>query len=471
MTLPMPNGSSKKFNNNHFDAIVIGAGISGLSAAYHLKKSGCNVLLLEGSDHVGGVIRSIDADGFLIERGPNSLRGTHEFLDLVDDLNLAEDLITAPANAPAYVFFNRQLLPVPMGLSAFIKSKLLSTSGKLRLLREPFIGRRNETGEESLASFMRRRLGPEVLERLVAPFISGVYAGDPEQLSIQASFARLAEFEAGSGSIVKGAIRAARNKKAKTRQPQRSLRPYRLCSFRNGLQTLTTAMADDLGEQLLTGIQIQKISQISNLKFQIDFSDNSLTGDSLILATPAFTAANLLAEIAPELGDLLAEISYTKLAAVPLAYQKIHIDHSLDGFGFLAPRNQQLRILGSIWNSSLFENRTPEGWVLFNNFIGGETDPDAVNLSDDELIQIVHRDLSGVLKISGEPMRLPLTRWHRAIPQYNLGHAERVDKIESALKNHPGLWLTGNYLRGVALGDCIKRGKEIASEFQTRTLK
>lgn len=467
-----------------FDSIIIGAGISGLSAAYYLKHAGRNVLLLESSDHVGGVIQSFDADGFLLERGPNSLRGTHEFLDLVDELKLKDELVTANPKAPAYVYFQQALHPVPMSPLALINTKLLSTKAKWRLLREPFIAVRRDTTEETLASFVRRRLGNEVLERLVAPFVSGVYAGDPEHLSVQASFARLAELEASSGSIFKGAIRAARAARANKDRPGRSLRPYRLCGFQDGLQTLTNALATALGDCLVTEARVHSVSQssglkweigdkrakspISNLNFEITYEHHqqlqTVETASLILATPSFAAAQLLTELAPELAALLAEIPYTALVAVPLAYRVSQIARHLDGFGFLAPRGQGLRTLGSIWNSSLFANRAPDGFVLTNNFIGGETDREAIQLSDEELIQIVHGDLQRVLGITGEPHRLPITRWQRAIPQYNLGHAARVATIEAVLTRRPGLWLAGNYLHGVALGDCLKGGKEIAEQ-------
>ncbi len=455
-----------------FDCFIVGAGIAGLSVAYHLKKAGPHILLLEASDRVGGVLQSLEAEGFLLERGPNSLRGTHEFLDLVDELQLNDELVTANPKAPAYVYFHHALHPVPMSLPAFVKSKLLSPKAKLRLLREPFVAARRDAGEESLASFVRRRLGDEVLERLVAPFVSGVYAGDPEQLSVQASFARLAEFEATSGSIFKGAIKAARAARANKIKPTRSLRPYRLCNFRSGLHTLPKALARALGDSLLTAAQVTAISQISHFKFHITFTHNqqsqTVEAARLVLATPAFVAAELLRDLAPEVAALLAEIPYTTIAAVPLAYRVSQVARALDGFGFLAPRDQGLRTLGSIWNSSLFPNRAPDGFVLTNNFIGGETDRGAVNLSDEELARIVHRDLQTVLGITGEPHRLPITRWTRAIPQYNLGHAARIATIEAALAARPGLHLAGNYWHGVALGDLMRRGKELAAQL-TRT--
>ncbi len=448
------------------DAVIIGAGISGLCAAYHLKKSGQNILLLESSDRVGGVIQSLNAEEFLLERGPNSLRGSHEFLDLVDELHLTSELITGDPKAPAYVYFDQRLQPVPMSPTALITTKLLSTQAKFRLLKEPFIRARTDESEESLASFVRRRLGDEILVRLVAPFVSGVYAGDPEQLSVQAAFARLADLEANSGSIFAGAMKAAKAARANKIKPVRSLRPYRLCSFKNGMETLPTAIAKYLGENLLTASHVRQISKTAAAQFEITFEQHGnqhhITTESLIIATPSDAAAQLLQKTAPDISSLLTEIPYTKLVTVPLAYRTEQLAHALKGFGFLAPRDQGLRTLGSIWNSSLFTNRAPDGWVLLNNFIGGETDLDAINLSDEDLIRIVHQDLQKVLGISGAPKRLPITRWHRAIPQYRLGHAARVAKIEAALSTQKGLRLAGNYLHGVALGDCIKHGKEIA---------
>ncbi len=449
------------------DVVIIGAGISGLSTAYNLKKAGKNILLLESSDLAGGVIQTNDIEGFLIERGPNSLRGTHEFLELVDELNLSDQLVTADPKAPAYVYCDQLLQAVPMSPTALLKTKLLSTSAKFRLLKEPFIKACADKTEESLASFVRRRLGQEILENLVGPFVSGVYAGNPENLSVQAAFPRLAEFEK-SGSIVKGAIKAARAAKAKNDKPQRSLRPYRLCSFTKGLQTLTDALVQSIRNILQLNARVISIAQNQPYHFQIIYEragqTETVEAKSLIIATPAYAAVKLLTECAPQISVLLAEIPYTSLVAVPLAYRVEQVERALDGFGFLAPRQSGLRTLGSIWNSSLFQNRAPHGWVVVNNFIGGETDRAAINLSDEELRNIVHADLQKVLGISGEPKELPITRWHQAIPQYNLGHANRVATIEAALRNHAGLILASNYLHGVALGDCIKRGKEIGKE-------
>ncbi|MBI3651083.1 MAG: protoporphyrinogen oxidase [Acidobacteria bacterium] len=453
-------------------SIIIGAGIAGLVTASHLQQAGRTILLLENSKHAGGVIKSLDADGFLIERGPNSLRGTHEFLDLLEELGLQDELVTGDATAPAYVYVDGALHAVPMSPPALIKTKLLSIGAKFRLLGEPFIKARREAGEESVASFIERRLGRQVLERLVSPFVSGVYAGDVEQLSVQASFAKLPEFEIAGGSILRGALRAMRAGRNGQATPKRSLRPYRLCSFRRGLEALPGRLAKSLGENFLREAQVTSIRDNneanSSARFEVVFEHqgtrHTVAAATLIVATPADAAALLLKECAPEIASLIADIPYASLASVPLAYRQEQLARPLDGFGFLAPRSAGLRTLGSVWNSSLFPERAPAGWVCLTNYIGGATDREAITLSDDELIATVHQDLHKVLGLTGEPRRLPITRHQRALPQYILGHAARITAVEAALQNRTGLFLSGNYLRGISLGDSIKQAMQVAEK-------
>ena len=456
----------------NIDSIIIGAGISGLVIAHRLKKLGRQVLLIESTDRIGGVIQTEEVEGFTIERGPNSLRGTHEFLDLVEELNLGAELVTAKPQLPAYVYADQQLHAVPMSPPALIKTRLISGSAKLRLLREPFVKKRREKVEESIASFVKRRLGPEILERLVAPFLSGVYAGDPERLSVQACFPKLAGFESESGSIFSGALgtfRAGRATRQSQPKPARSLRPYRLCSFRRGLQTLPQSLARSIGYGILTEARVTAVEritpgQLARVTIEDRHGQRTFETPILVIATPSFAAARLLHHYAPELTLLITGIQYAPIASVPLAYRADQITRPLDGFGFLAPRSEGLRMLGSIWNSTLFGDRAPDGWICTTNFIGGATDPEAAGLDPDELTRLVHQDLARVLSIKGAPRILPVTRYERAIPQYNLGHAARIAKISTALDNYPGLRQAGNYLPGVSLGDCIKQAEQIASE-------
>src|SRR5262245_52314476 len=341
------------------DSVIIGAGISGLVAAHRLKKMGRDLLLVEIGAHAGGVIQSREVEGFLIECGPNSLRGSHEFLDLVEELNLTGELITADPRAPAYVYAGGRLHAVPMSPPALVKTKLISNSAKLRLLREPFVKARRGSVEESIASFVRRRLGDEVLERLVAPFLSGVYAGDPDELSVQACFPKLAEFEAEAGGILRGALRAAKDSRKQSRRagdrPKRSLRPYRLCSFSHGLSALPEALSRSLGDSLLTQTRIAGINKNSSAsRFEIRIERHgetrTINSPTLVIATPAYVAAHLLDKTTPEIAGLVAEIPYVSIASVPLAYRAEQVSRKLDGFGFLAPRGEGLRTLGSIWN-------------------------------------------------------------------------------------------------------------------------
>ena len=469
-----------------FDSIIIGAGLTGLVAAYKLKQLGRDVLLIESGSRAGGVIYSYTDNGFLIETGAKSFRGTDEMLDLIEELGLTVELATADPRAPAYVYSGGELQAVPMNPAALVKTKLLSTSAKFRLLKEPFVSRANSSGtifqivptdssardnlencptfEESIASFVSRRLGKEVLDNLVAPFLSGVFAGDPERLSVLACFPKLAGFEAEAGSILLGALKSARQKREK---PKRSLRPYRLCSFRSGMKALPLRLAERLGDDLLTERRVTSVRQSSSgYELIVEHRGEKLqfSCSSLIVATPAFAAAELLRSVAPELAELLAEIPYASLASVPLAYRTEQITRRLDGFGFLAPRHAGLRTLGSIWNSFLFADRAPTGWTLTTNFIGGATDPEAATLGDDELVQTVHNDLKRVLGITGDPQPLPITRYQQAIPQYEIGHAARVVKLETALHNHAGLRLVGNYLGGVSIGDCVAQAERLAVE-------
>jgi oxygen-dependent protoporphyrinogen oxidase len=294
------------------DSVIIGAGVSGLVAAHRLKKMGRDILLIESGDRVGGVIQSREVEGFLIECGPNSLRGSHEFLDLVEELNLTGELITADPRAPAYVYAGGELHAVPMSPPALVKTKLISNTAKLRLLREPFVKARRENGEESIASFVRRRLGDEILERLVEPFLSGVYAGDPEDLSLQACFPKLAKFEAEAGGVLRGALRAAKKSRKGESQPKRSLRPYRLCSFRGGLSVFPEALSGSLGDRLLTDARVIGINSSGQFEIRIEHQGaiKTIRSSSLVVATPAFVATRLLDTIAPEVAALIAEVPY-----------------------------------------------------------------------------------------------------------------------------------------------------------------
>lgn len=469
---------------NHRAVVVIGAGISGLVCAYRLKTLGVDVALIEKSDRVGGVIQSEGTEGFLIERGPNSSQGTDELIALVEELGIIDELVEGDPKAPAYVYFNKRLHAVPSGPGAFLKTNLLSLAGKLRIFKEPFVPVRHpdvEESEESVASFARRRIGLEAAERMVAPFVSGIYAGDAEQLSVQAAFPRLAELESSYGGLFRGmfakAAEARRAKKAASAVFDKAAATRRrLCSFREGMAVLPRTLSSKLGEDLLTGCEKLRIAdcgvridgQSQSPRFTVEFeragNHHQLACDRIVIAAPATAAAKVVRGISDRLSGLLEEITSPPLAILSLAYDVSAIATPLNGFGFLVPPGERMNILGCVWNSSLFKGRAPEGKALVTVFIGGARNPDIVRLADGELVSTAHGELQRVLGISSEPAVVAITRYERSIPQYNLGHFARVQRIESLLGGLPGLRLIGNYLHGVSTGDCIKEADRVARE-------
>jgi len=464
---------------NHWQTIVIGAGISGLTAAYRLKTLGVDVLLVEGSGAPGGVIRSQSTGDYLVERGPNSVQATAPFLSLVEELGISDKLVEGDPKAPAFVYFKGSLHPVPRGPAALISTDLLSVSAKLALLAEPFKAKRQSGAEESVSSFFGRRLGKEVAERLAGPFMSGIYAGDPDRLSIQAAFPALAELESEHGSLLRGGIARMRKAKSASKESPPAAAPSRRrrsCSFSAGMEVLPEALASCLGKELWLNSKVSELRAAAKpitageedrperFEIKLDGCDKAdrLTSETLVIATPSIAAADLLAPISEELGQLLREIEYPPLAIVSVAYDTALIKESLKGFGFLVAPGEDLNILGCVYNSNLFPERAPVGKVLLTCFVGGARKPLLARRKDPELSALVHTDLKKILGISGEPTVVSVTRYERSIPQYNIGHADRVRRIDGLVGGIRGLWLTGNYLHGVSTPDCIKEADRVA---------
>jgi len=465
---------------NHRAVVVIGAGISGLVCAFRLKALGIDVALLEKSDRAGGVIHSERIDGFLIERGPNSSQGTEELLALVEELGITGELAEGDPKAPAYVYFNGRLHPVPSGAGAFIKGDLLSLSGKLRIFKEPFVPVRHADSEESVASFARRRIGREAAERMVAPFVSGIYAGNADRLSVQAAFPKLANLETGYGGLFRGTFAKAREarrakKAASAVLDKAAPTRRRLCSFQSGMGFLPKTLASKIGEDLLTGCGDLRVERPADSHgFEVGFErggiHHKLICERIIIATPANIASSLVAPLSNELSSLLGEIDYPPLSIVSLAYDQSTITTQLDGFGFLVPPSEGLNILGCVWNSSLFKDRAPKGKALVTAFIGGARNPSAARAADADLVSTVHNELQKVLGISSNPRVVAITRYERSIPQYNLGHFARVKRIELPLGDLTGLTIIGNYLHGVSTGDCIKEADRAAKKIKESLL-
>ncbi len=448
-------------------ALVVGGGISGLVCAHALQKTGVEVLLAEASARPGGVIHSVRRDGYLLEHGPQSFSGTSQLRSLCTDLGIVDQLLEAPPRAPRYVLVNGELQAVPMSPPAFFTSSLLNGSTKWALLRDIFGNSTPPEGDESVAAFVRRKFSDQLLERLAGPFASGVYAGDPEKLSIRSAFPQLHEAEKAAGSVVRGMMRLAKNKKGPRERAT-------LNTFRGGNETLVQTLASRLGSKVLTKTAAVNIFRQTDGSFHVSFAggnNDSVSAKSVVFATPTDVTGKMLAQIDPAFEALLTTVEYAAVAVVSLGYAKRDVGHSLDGFGFLVPRTSGLRILGSVWNSSLFPGRAPEGHALLTTFIGGATDPSATKLSSEELSNIVHGEIARLLAIKKTPVFCNVTIWPRALPQYNLGHSERLALTHKGLARFPGLFLTGNYLRGPAIGACVEQALAVAEEVKAVSVR
>jgi len=445
----------------HVQALVVGGGISGLVCAYALRKAGIDAHLFEASPRPGGVIQSVTRDGFLLELGPQSFSATAQLRVLIQELGISDQIVQAPARAPRYVLVDGALRPVPLSPPAFFTSSLISASTKWGLVRD-FFGKSLPPGtDESVAAFVRRKFSPQLLDHLMGPFVSGVYAGDPERLSLRSAFPSLHEAESSAGSIIRGMFRTAKSKTGPRERPT-------LLTFREGNETVIRALSTSLGPAMRTATNITGIAAEGGGSFSVCVESNgasdSISTKSLIIATPTNVIGNLLSQLDSSFESLFALVEYAPVAVVSLGYRRSDIRHSLDGFGFLVPRSSGLHVLGTVWNSSLFPGRAPDGHALLTSFVGGATDPSAAVLPTDELASLVHREISPVLSITGDPVFASVTVWPRALPQYNLGHGDRLAAAAKLLQNHPGIWLAGNYLRGPAIGSCVEQALAVAKE-------
>jgi len=442
--------------------IVIGGGISGLSCAWRLHQLGAAVLLLEQSPRAGGVIKTVAPDGCLFECGPQSFLSTDGLLDLIRSVGLDQELLRADPKAPRYVVRGGRLESVPLSPGALLSSPLLSRRSKFALLAEPFRRRRPLPEDESVAEFVRREFSEELLERLVAPMVSGIYAGDPERLSLRSAFPAVYAWKKEHGSVIRGAIksRPAKDKPAST-----------LCTLRDGVAALPRRIAEQLGAAVVTGARVLSVKRLKangsrqfNIHFEIQGRAETTTADAVVLAAPADVAGQILQLVSLRFPALLGQIAYAPVGVLSAAYRQSDLAQPLRGFGFLVPRPERLRVLGTIWNSSLFPGRAPEGQVVLTSFIGGATDTAMLDGSDDEIRAVVEREVGGVLGISSPPAAHHLQRWTRAIPQYNLGHAHILAALHEELRLCPGLFLAGNYLEGPAIGACVALGTRMADE-------
>lgn len=439
------------------DAAVIGGGISGLTCAFWLKRRGLSVLLLEATGQVGGCIQSLRTGSYVADGGPQSFIASDDFLALLHEAQLGEFTERAdPHASQPYVFHRGRLVPVPRGPRDVLRTPLLSVGGKLRLLAEPFIAKRKAHSDESIASFVRRRGGSQVLESFVEPFVGGIFAGDTTNLSMQSVFPAAVQLERTHGSVVQGALKQMRAAKPRSRIT---------VGFRGGNDALPKVIASQLGTDVRTNSPIKSIWQRGEwLELLVDDSAATrIVARAVVLATPAAVSADLVKLFDPQLAGEFAAIGSPPVVQIVLAYPRDAIGVPLDGFGFLAARKEGLRILGCVFNSAMFSDRCPKDQVLLTAFLGGATDPQVYEKNDAELARLTHADLQRVLKIANvAPSIVAGFRWPQAIPQYSLGHAERIKMIETALGAIPHLYLCGNYLRNPSVPECCRLAKAVA---------
>ena len=439
---------------DQFKAIVLGGGMTGLCAAFYLaKKIGHeSVLLLEANDDVGGTARTDCIEGLVCDWGPNGFLDKEPLTtQWVKDLGITDKLI--PANIKAarrFVLRNKRLheiKPPP----AFLASSLLSLSGRARLLCEPLIPTKRDDAPESIWDFAARRIGREAADILVGPMVSGIYGGDAKQLSLAHCFPRMADMEHTYGSLFKALLAKKReNKNASAMGPSGVL-----TSFKEGIHVLPDTAARQLDGVVRTGVRVNALRQTKS-----GYTVETDTGEffdtkSVVVALPTHIAAGICAPLDRHLANALLAIPYAHMAVVCTAYPRDAIGNSLDGFGFLIPRSEKLHALGCLWTSSLFPTSAPDGTVLLRTMFGGYNDPDAVSLTDEELLDLVDREIHPLLEIKGKPDFVRIYRHHNGIPQYLLGHGLRLKAIEEAEQQYPGLLFAGNAYRGVGLNDCV----------------
>ncbi|CAN1762451.1 Protoporphyrinogen oxidase 1, chloroplastic [Linum perenne] len=484
---PSTESQFKASRSTTADCVVVGGGISGLCIAQALatkhSKVTQNVIVTEASDRVGGNIITVERDGYLWEEGPNSFQPSDSMLSLVVDSGLKDDLVLGDPDAPRFVLWDGKLRPVPSKPTDLPVFDLMSIGGKLRAgfgalgFRPPPPGR-----EESIEEFVRRNLGDEVFERLIEPFCSGVYAGDPSKLSMKAAFGKVWNLEQTGGSIIGGAFRTIQERKKNPKPPRDPRLPkpkgQTVGSFRKGLTMLPVALAKGLGNKVKLSWKLTSISKLESGGYSLTFETPdglvAVQCKSVVLTVPSHIASNLLQPLSAVAAEELSKFYYPPVAAVAISYPKeairpeCLIGGELKGFGQLHPRSQGVETLGTIYSSALFPNRTPAGRVLLSNYIGGATNPEILSKTESQLVEAVDRDLRKMLikPEAKDPLKLGVKVWPKAIPQFLIGHLDTLESAKSGVKDKglQGLFLGGNYASGVALGRCVEAAYETAAE-------
>lgn len=455
---------------------IIGGGISGLATAYRLsqsqlaKEGKLEIHLYEASDRFGGVIQSEKQNGFLMEKGPDAfISAKPGALELCQELGLSPEFLqTNPNYRTSFILSNNKLVPMPQGFYLMaptkvreaIKTPLLTIAGKIRMACELFIPKKKLPGDESLASFVRRRFGKELLDRIAQPMIAGIYSADPERLSLEATFPNFLKMEQDSGSVIRG---MAKQHDAATRSasgPRYSL----FLSLREGMGDLISKLIEQMPD---VSFHIKKKTQGIEKAggWKIRFSDGEIIEtDLLCLAVPAPVCARILKGVDPALTENLRRIPYANVATLNLGFARRDIQYPFNGIGYVVPAIEKKKIMGCTFSSVKFTGRAEDQeTILLRAFIGGHSSRQLLAKPDEKIVKEVLQELKDLLGISAEPIHQMFSRWEESIPQYHVGHRETVSHIFTALEKHPGLYLTGNAYDGTGIPDCITHASKTAA--------
>ena len=440
------------------DAVVIGGGIAGLAAAWELLQHGVRPVVLERDTRAGGVIRTEIVDNFVIDAGPDALLiQKPAAVNLCRELGLGDRLVPTLTPRTAFVLRGRRLVPlpeaamlgIPTSVKPFITTRLFSWPAKLRMAMEVFIPPRRDDGDESIGSFMRRRFGEEAVAYLAEPLLAGIHAGDVNRLSMRSSFPRLIELEKARGSVLRALF--------ETRTPPSPQGAF--LSLPGGIEELVHALIVRFpADTIRYGTGVTSIAGRGPYTVTLQ-SGESLSTRSVIVATPAWAAAEMLAGVDAELSRLVGHVRYTSSATVAIGLHRDQVAHPLQGSGFVVPRVERHVLMAGSWVSSKWPHRAPAGTVLLRGFVGGATDEGVLQRSDQDIADAVLSEFATLLNISGRPLLTRVYRWTRANPQHEVGHLERMAALEARLATLPGLFVTGSGFRGTGLPDCIDDGR------------
>lgn len=464
--------------------VIIGAGISGLACAFRLKQLGAQCLVLEAQARPGGIIGTARRDGYLFELGPQCPRFPAPVWRLVRELQLEDEFIAGDPTAKRHIFRYGTLHPAPFSPARLLTTRLVKLSSKFRMLSEALRSTQPPPQEETLAEFATRKFGTDVLDNLADPIISTIFFGDAYKIGMESAFPCLVDWERKHGSLVRGAIRA-RNSKRQTGATDGRTSPVTsktnsrsmkvtdalpaLGSFRSGMARLPERLAEELREGIRYGIRVESVTEQrsenreSPAVWQIGLSnDETITAEQVVLSLPAFEAARVLERSVPALARELRAIEYTPMVGVSSGYDRNQVQNRLDGFGFMVPRKEGIKTICTFWNSSLFPQRAPEGKVLMTSFVRSESSEEAFAINEDAFARTVELENEAILGITGKPETRYARIHPRALPQYNVGHSNRVAAIYDVLPTLPNLHLAGNYLKGRSIGECVELAFHVA---------